>query len=77
MRKMIVLFAVLLITIMGVAGCAIHAVDVKTLTIPPQKDSVTLTMKGTATCTDYFLFYRVTENMDITSSNGQQAVSVK
>ena len=58
-------------------GCAIHAVDVKTLTIPPQKEPVTITVKGTATCQDYFLFYRVTELLEIKSSNGQQAESVQ
>lgn len=62
--------------VLGFSGCAIHAVDVQTLTIPPQKEPVTVTIKGTATCKDNFFFFRVYENLDVTSSNGQKAQRV-
>ena len=73
MRKSIAWAVGCLVLTSFFTGCAIHSVDVQTLTIPPQKDSTTVTVKGTATCTDYFLFYRVVEHLDVKSSNGQTA----
>lgn len=61
----------------GFTGCTIRAMDVKTLTIQPQKEPVTVTAVGTATCQDYFLFFKVYEDLNMKSSDGQQAVRVK
>ena len=61
-KALIILFGLLL------HGCAIHAVDVKTMTIPPQKVPVTVVVKGTATCQDFILFYYVTELLDVQSN---------
>lgn len=76
MKKTIVWAVLCFVCAIGFTGCTIHAVDVKTLTIPPQKEPVSVTVKGTATCQDFFLFYRVYENLDIKSSNGQQPVRI-
>jgi hypothetical protein len=56
-----------------IGGCARHVVDVKTLTIQPQEGPVTVTIKGTATLTDYFLFYRIQELVEVKSSDGSKA----
>jgi len=77
MNKSMVWAVMCVVCMLSFTGCAIRAVDVQTLTIPPQKDPVTVTVKGTATCQDYFLFFRVYENLDVKSSNGQQAVRVQ
>lgn len=77
MKKNIMWAVVCSVSAIGFTGCTIHAVDVQTLTIPPQKEPVTVTVKGTATCEDFFLFYRVYENLDIKSSNGQQPIRIK
>lgn len=77
MKKGIVWAVVCFVCVIGFTGCAIKCVDIQTLTISPQKGPMTVTAKGTATCQDLFLFYRVYENLDIKSSNGQQAVRVQ
>lgn len=76
-RKIGLLIAVLFIALTGISGCAIHSVDVQTLTIPPHKEPVTVTVKGDAKCQDFFLFYRVQEFLDVTSSDGTTAVRVR
>lgn len=62
----------LLCTMIFLAGCSIHAVDMKTVTIPVQDKPVIVTVKGHATCTDYFLFYKVTEQLDVKSTGMHQ-----
>lgn len=73
MNKILLFFLVSLFF----SGCAIHAMDVKTLTIPPRDYPVTVTVKGSGTCQDFFLFYRITEQVDAQSSDGTQAVRLK
>jgi len=70
MKRAVLILCLILPTL---SGCMIHAMDVKTLTIPPSKNPVTVTVKGTATCQDFFLFFVVKENLDILSSGGQKA----
>ncbi|MBI5750437.1 MAG: hypothetical protein HZA00_15075 [Nitrospinae bacterium] len=77
MKKGIVWAVFCSVFTIGFAGCSIRAMDVKTLTIQPQKDPVTVTAVGTATCQDYFLFFTVYEDLNMKSSDGQQAGSVK
>ncbi|MHB8845668.1 MAG: hypothetical protein ACYC7L_13095 [Nitrospirota bacterium] len=73
-----VLFVVALVAALAsLNGCSIKSVEVRTLTIQPQKQPVTITAKGTAVCQDYFLFFRVTENLDVRASNGQMATKVE
>jgi hypothetical protein len=57
------------------SGCSIRAFDVQTITIPPQKEPVTVTVKGTATCRDNVLFYTVHEYLDVTSTDGQHVAT--
>lgn len=70
--KIILCLAVLLVTFTGISGCAIHSIDVQTLTIPPHKEPVTVTVKGDAKCQDMFLFFRVQEFLSVQSSDGTQ-----
>lgn len=71
-KGILLLLGILAIT----SGCAIHAVDVKTITIPPRNEPVTITAQGVATCTDFFLFYQVKEQLAVKSSDGQKAESL-
>lgn len=77
MSKKVVLLAILLVSVIGFPGCAIHSVDVQTITIPPQKQPVTVTVKGDAKCQDFILFYRVQEFLDIQSSDGTKPARVQ
>ena len=76
MKKSIAWAVCCFVCLISFTGCAIHAVDVQTLTIPPQKEPVTVTVKGIATCQDNFFTFRVYENLEISSSNGQKAQRV-
>mgnify|MGYP001559717558 CR=1 FL=1 len=60
----------------ALSGCAVHSVDIQTLTIPPQKQPVTVTVKGDAKCQDFILFFRVQEFLTVQSSDGTKAVRV-
>jgi hypothetical protein len=77
MSKKVILLVILFVAITGFSGCAIHSVDVQTITIPPQKQPVTVTVKGDAKCQDFILFYRVQEFLDIQSSDGTKPVRVQ
>jgi len=77
MKKIVLLCAVLLVALTGISGCAIHSTDVQTLTIPPQKYPVTVTVKGDAKCQDLILFYRVQEFLNVQSSDGTRPVRVQ
>lgn len=72
--KIVLLFSIFSVAI---AGCAIHSMDVQTITIPPRATPVTVTVKGDAKCQDYFLFFRVQEFLSITSSDGSKPVRVQ
>jgi hypothetical protein len=71
------LLQILIVLSLLVSGCAIHAVDVKTLTIPPSPGPTTVTVKGTCTGQDYLFFYRITEQLEIKSSDGTKAERVQ
>lgn len=77
MMKKTALFVMFLLVLAGMSGCAIHSIDVQTLTIPPSKEPVTVTVKGDAKCQDFFLFYRVQEFLDVKASNGQHGTRIQ
>jgi len=56
-----------------VSGCAIHAVQVKTLTIPPRNETVQVTMTCTGTSVDLFLVHQAKAQLSVVSSDGSQA----
>lgn|GEM_PF-3356711 len=76
-RKIVIGLAVLMVAITSLSGCTIHSMDVQTLTIPPHKEPVTVTVKGDAKCQDFFLFFRVQEFLNIQSSDGTKPVRVQ
>ena len=67
----------MLLALVFLSGCAVHAVDVKTITIQPQKNPVTVVVKSVATCQDFLIFFRVTQKVDVKSSDGQIAESIQ
>lgn len=77
MKKKVILWTVFLVILIGVSGCSIHSMDVQTLTIPPRAQPVTVTVKGDAKCSDYFLFYQVQEFLNVQSSDGTKPVRVQ
>ena len=63
----------ILLSVCSLAGCAIKAVAEKSVVIPPSKEHVVVTVRGTAVCTDNGFIRRVTEQLDVKTSNGQEA----
>lgn len=60
-----------LISFLAFSGCALRAVQTKSIVIPPSNEHTVVTIKGTGISTDYILYRTAAIQLEVETKNGQ------